>query len=323
MSDVGWPTPGGATLHLTAGHDFTWGYQLTDSAGNPTNFPAGNLFIEFPTVNSASFGIVGPASGSMWKFTVYGSVATITVPASIVNAIPNNAPWHLVWVPDPQIVFDSSGDTYAGTGTPTWTHNVAGDGLVVFANVLVNSSSPGTVTATCSGVAMTNLATVTNYYAAGGIWVSHFAFGLLNPPTGSTTVAMSISAPYFAVGSSLSYKNVASFEPAVTANKSGMMAMSVVSPGNRMVAQSFSGYTGALSNYTQRQRVYIPFSGAGYVALLLGDAPIGPIDHQPALTFSAINAGGGPWGGIAVPLVPKTVSSAAGYSTNSGLVSKV
>lgn len=328
MSDIGWPTPGDSTLNLTSGFDFTWSYRLNNSSGSPVNFPAGRLFLQFPTVDGASFGVPGPTSGSMWKWTIYGSVATITVPAAVVDLIPDGVPWHLVWVPADEARFDSAGSGSAGGSAPSWTHSIAGDAVVVFANLWTTTATPDPVTATCGGVEMDALATVANYYSAGA-YVSLYAFGLLNPPQGSTTISLDVdSVPsHFVAANSLSYFNVDSFEPSITqSNIAGQMKLKVHSTSNRMVSQSFSAYTYALSNYNQTQRFYFPFTSQGYPTLIMGDAPIQNVAHQPELVFTANQSTtypyAQPWAGIAVPMVPKAIATAAGYSTNSGVVSK-
>jgi hypothetical protein len=265
----------------------------------------------------------------VWKWTIYGSVATIKVPASVVNLVANGAPFYLVWTPADLVRHDSTGTgygNYSGVGNatpPSWSHTITGNAVVVFANVLVNSATPATVTATCGGVAMTSLATITNYYAFSPIWVSMYAFGLLNPPTGTSTISMSVSASHFATGNSVSYSGVDSFGPAVTTNNAGTTKMQVLSRQNRLVTQAFSLYNQfAIDNYNQNLRSVIPFSNIGNVGIVVGDAPSQAIDYQPGLEFSVNNSNGSPWAGIAVPLVPQATSIAAGYSINSGLVAK-
>jgi len=321
--DLGWPTPGGNSLNLTAGHDFAWSFQLRDPAGSPVNFPAGEAFLQFPTVDGASFGVTGPASGSLWRWTVYGSTATITVPAAVVDLIPDGAPWYFVWRPVALPRFDAAAAGVAGNGTPIWPHTISGNAVVAFCNIL--AATPGTVTATCDGVAMTKLASVTDYYAQDNK-VSLYAFGLLNPPTGTVSLAVSISEPHQVSTLSMSYFDVASFAPAVTAAGRGPTRMQVLLAGNALVAQAFSGYTGGLINYNQAQRGYWQFSNGVNVTMVAGDAPIQAVDHQPALEFSAGNTtwpAYNAWGGIAVPMTPPTVPSQAGYALSSGLVTVI
>lgn len=327
MTALGWPTPGGHTLNLTGGSDRQISFQLRDTNGDAVNFPAGEITLQFPTIDNASYGVTSPSSGSVWRWTIYGSVATITVPSAVVNLIPNNAPWYLVWNPAAQARIDAVGAGSTGSSTtPSFTHTINGNAIVLFCNIVTLGSTPGTVTATCGGVSMTALASVPNYYAISPTDnnVSMYAFGLINPPTGNQTVAMTFTdwgSKHQIAANSLSYFNVSTFGTPVADSGPGETTIKIMSAENRLVANAFSGYTGGFSSYSQALRYRFSFVNGDHVSMIMGDAPIQDIANQPALVFTSKNTSAG-WGGIAVPMVPKANPVAAGYAISSGLVAK-
>lgn len=319
---VGWPTPGGNTMYLHTGYDWSWSFQLKDANGNPCNFPSGNLYIDFPDASGISSGVSAPSSGSRWKLNVYGSIATGTVPKSIINSVPNGTSWYMVWVPDPQIRFDAVGDTYGGNSTVTWNHNITGNAVVAFANVNINGNTSATVTATCGGTAMTALGQVNNFYSASpsGTNLTLYAFGLLNPPTGTQAIALTVSPSHIVSANSLSYYDVGSFGTVSMISGPGLMRHNMFSTGPRTIVQAFSTYNGANSGYTQTQRSLIPVNS--YSPLIMGDANAALANNQPALQFSVSNSAGSNWASIAVPLNPKSTATGGGYSLRSGTVSR-
>lgn len=227
---------------------------------------------------------------------------TVTAPVPAI-ALTAAAPVMAVTatIPSPTVPFasyDATGAGYTGTGSPSWAHTIAGNGVVVFVDTWVSSSSP-TVTASVGGTAMTLQGVISNYYTSGGDYASVYAFVLENPPTGSQTISATCSGttPWIAANS-VSYNNVSGFGTAVTqAFTTANPSMSASSATGQMVAQAFGGYaTANFSAYSQTQR-YNKSTAFGNLAFVMGDA-----SGAGSVTFSATNAFAA-CGGIAIPIL--------------------
>lgn len=82
------------SLVLTRGRDFRWAFQNLDENGQPEDFPAGDLYFEFPYVLDGGDPVT-------WPFTIDGDTASIKVESTEVDDLPTRGvKWHLVWLPD-------------------------------------------------------------------------------------------------------------------------------------------------------------------------------------------------------------------------------
>lgn len=203
------------------------------------------------------------------------------------------------------VTYDATG---AGNISPVngatslpWSHTIAGNAVVV----LVTSWAPGTsetVTAQVGSTSMSLLASITNIYHFDN-YLSVYAFGLLNPPTGAQTVSISITDTSQVVANSVSYNDVDSFGTPVTASAlDGSPAMAAASSSGDMLAQIFGAYAPTtFSTYSQTQRWVQGTESFQGLATVVGDAP-----GATSVTFTATESGSPntAWGGIIVPLNP-------------------
>lgn len=152
--------------------------------------------------------------------------------------------------------------------------------------------------ATYDSVTMTSLGMVQD--AAGSASFVEL-FGLLNPPTGSKTWAVTVqnggNTGRALIGAPISYNGVASFG-AVYTNFGSSSAMTVVATSavNEMVVQAFEAQA-AISSYDKTSRLAGTVAGHS-TAIQAGDA-VG----TASISFGAIVASGN-WAGIAARLVP-------------------
>lgn len=79
------------TLVLTRGRDFKWTFENLDDAGELVDYPAGQLYFEFPKLLTADV-------PKKWTFTISGATATLKVESAEANTVPARAVWHLVFL---------------------------------------------------------------------------------------------------------------------------------------------------------------------------------------------------------------------------------
>lgn len=148
---------------------------------------------------------------------------------------------------------------------------------------------------------MTELYSVGTYYTLAGPY-NHWivAYGLLNPPTGSRSIAWTSSVNAYTTLNSMSYTNVSSFGTPVGAssNADGNATVTVPSDGAGMVAAGFGSYgTTTFSGFTKTQRYNVSYAAGATLAAVGGDAAGGG-----NVTIAA--TGTTTWGGIGIPLQP-------------------
>ena len=198
------------------------------------------------------------------------------------------------------VTFDAVGAGFLASSTtgpsPSWSHSIAGNGIIAFLQVFTNNASP-TVSASCGGTTMTQLGSPVAYLATSGYYAIVYAFGLLTPPTGSQTVSFTITGPtaHDYIANSMSFNNVTGFgTPVTNSGSTGNPSLTASSVTNQMVANVFSGYTTSFSAYNQTQE-YNQGLGAASLSFVMGYAP-----GASSVSFSA--TGSQPWGGIAIPV---------------------
>lgn len=214
------------------------------------------------------------------------------------------------WKP---VLFDAVGASgYNSSGTSfSWTHVIAADANAVLACCTIWCPGYGiTVTATVGSTPMTQLSAISDW--SSGVWhyQNQYTFGLLNPPTGTQTITVTIAGTdCMSVGNSVSYKNVEAFGTPVTSSETGTTATTTVASNiQQMVVVAFASAlsdppstVGSYTSFNQTVRSNIA-GGANYPPIIIGDAP-----GATSVTFTATkpNSSGG---GIAVP-----VRAASGY----------
>lgn len=99
MADIGLALESGS-LTVVAGRDFKWSIVHLDDNDQPSNYPAGDLYIEFPETSPVT----------KWFFTIAGSLATLKVEHTAVALIPDRSNCQLVFLPTGE----------AAGGDPEW-----------------------------------------------------------------------------------------------------------------------------------------------------------------------------------------------------------
>ena len=205
----------------------------------------------------------------------------------------------LAWV-----AYDATGaGANASAASLSWSHTISGNAVVAWFSAAVDSST-ASATAQVGTTAMTQLASLINIANASGVYLHMFAFGLLNPPTGSQTITASTSSgtTRYLAANSVSYFRVSSFgTPATTTGTGTTASQSVTSTPGRTVAQAFTDIAaapGSFSAYSPTQRSNIAAVSGTNKALVIGDGP-----GAATVNFSATQPSSA-YGGIAVPLIP-------------------
>lgn len=211
--------------------------------------------------------------------------------------------------------FDSIGGTYQGlilvNGTASISHTVGSGATCVLAPLLTFSAGYATVTATATyaGQAMTQLGMVRNFTNDGTYGGEFFLFGYVNTttmPTGTQTIQITYANnggynDYTSLGS-VAYRGVAAFGTCTTVTGSGAACSQTVTatPGD-LVFNCFAKWTATFANYTQTQRLNIPYSAGNGEAIVAGDGAA----TTTSVTFGTNEASMG-YAGIGVPLQPIT-----------------
>lgn len=214
--------------------------------------------------------------------------------------------------------FDAAGAGNSGAGTTaataTWSHTASADANAVVVGMrwahrgtfLTPSGTP-TRTATYGGDPMTSLGVVGLNNAAltesNGTFIYQEFFGLLNPPTDTQTVEVTVERPGVASvtveATSLSYRAVSAFGSvsAVAGTEAGTsLSQTVVSAPNEMVVQMFTAASSPVTNYSQTMRFVGMANGIGFV---IGDAP-----GAQSVPVTALRATGVDYAGLALRLTP-------------------
>ena len=171
---------------------------------------------------------------------------------------------------------------------------------------LWSTSNPTTVTATCGGVSMTLLQAFGNSFTVSALPAGQWVFGLLNPPTGSQTVSVTVTGggtTEDGYWNSCSYRNVGGFGTAVThtATSTSMSVGPVTSSSNQLIFALFSPgatSTSTISAFSGASRVNAAWSSAVNFATLLGDQ-----SGAASPTLTATDSVSNPYGAIAVPMI--------------------
>jgi hypothetical protein len=209
------------------------------------------------------------------------------------------------------IVFDAlgAGTTGSKSGTATWsqTHVIGVQANSIFAFFQVwSTSTPSACTATCGGVNMIQIKFSAAIFSVSSDPCSIALFGLLNPPTGSQSVAVTLTGggtTEDGFQDSVSYRNVSGWGVPVT-NTATSTSMTVgpipVELGGLALCMFVPGATStstisAFSGTTRKNQAWS--SGVNFTALIGDEAKTGPV------TLTATNSASDPYGAVALPLL--------------------
>jgi hypothetical protein len=191
------------------------------------------------------------------------------------------------------VTFDAAGAGYnAGGASGSWAHTISGNAVLV--GVACSANPPTVKVGTTS---MTSLGTPINL---GGSF-NYFIFGLLNPPTGAQTIAVT-NGSLFTNGDSVSYSGVGSIGTYATTSGSGTTISQTVSSASGQMVFHVCGKNldGTFGAYNQTQR-YSGGTPGNSPPLLMGDAP-GAGSVSFTVTISSTS-----WMSLAALLIPSPI----------------
>lgn len=194
--------------------------------------------------------------------------------------------------------YESVGAGYkSGGDTCSWSHTIGATATALLVPVLCNNSTAAAVTV--GGTAMTKLCTQVTITTGGTLYL--YLFGMLNPPTGTKTIAVTGANAYL-IANSVAYNNVAGFgcpQVKVGSGTSVGQTATTSNPG-RLWFQAFGTLGNAtLASYSQNERWSGYTAGSAY-PLTMGDAAAA----TTSTAFAATNGNTNGFGSIAVELMP-------------------
>ena len=200
--------------------------------------------------------------------------------------------------------YDSTGTgAHAHASSWSYSHTIGATANALVVMISTWSDPEPTITATCDGVAMTLIGAKFNYYYGSGGYGAVRLFGLLNPPTGTKTIALSATSGAYAGVNSVAYTNVTSFGNAVTTSGSTEVPTVTVPTGpGQMVVGGFGGWNGsAFTTPSGTTRFNVPYTFGVEFAHLYQDTAA--LDRKTETTLTTA-AGVSHWGAVGIPLIP-------------------
>lgn len=195
-------------------------------------------------------------------------------------------------------IFDSVGAGYKlGGDTGSWSHTIGANATALIATVFCTNSTAAAVTV--DGTPMTKIATQLTVTTGGTQYI--YVFGMLNPPTGTKTIAVTGAAAYL-IGNSVSYSNVAGFGGIQTSTGSGTSITQTLTPTapGRVFFHAFGTFgNAALTSYSGSERWAGYTSGSAY-PLTLGDVGVSTLNP---ISVTATNGNTNGFGGVAIELM--------------------
>lgn len=265
-----------------------------------------------------------------WVTTTAGATPQITYKGALRIAHPRVGPQAMrrnfrrkpraqYVVPVPE--FDSLGGGAKSSGTSwSWSHTIGSNAkAIIVVGSAVSTAGWPIFSGTVGGVALDVLGHQYHGYD-GTYFYSTFILGMLNPPTGTQTVAVSSTTSSAATGmNSLAYSNVAAFDEPIYQPMSGVDGsttnyVALVANAGTMTApaakanQLFVGgfnpiaATTAWSSVTPNQRFNNTWSSGQNFPLIVGDARNGQ-------TLTATYGASGNYGAVGIQLSPTAMPS--------------
>ncbi len=203
------------------------------------------------------------------------------------------------------VAYDSTGGGASGQlSSWSWSHTIGADATALVVMVSTYSNPEPTITVTCDGTPMTLIGSRFNYYYDGFAYCAVRVYGLLNPPTGTKTIAASATNFCYCAGmNSVAYKNVSSFGNEVTnfGTTDVPTITATTGPGQMLVGAFGAHYPTGFTRPSGTNRFNVPWTSAVELAHLYQDYPA--LDRQGETTLTTA-AGVGHWGSVGIPLIP-------------------
>lgn len=253
------------------------------------------VVVEIVTVGSGTYNVVGFTNGIPTHTSIYPkglgasrvpSYATVAYDAVGGGAkSPTSAPT--------VDAVGAGGTSLSSVGTVSYSHTIASDATCILIGV-VQAGTSGNATVTVGGVAATQ---VKYSFITTDFYVSVYA--LMNPPTGTKTVTVTLAGNYL-TSNSVSYKGVTGIGLGVSANSSGTSPTQTISAtANTMVFQVLGAQgINSFSAYSKTSRWSLAGS-ANSCTTLVGDF----IGSSGSNTGSATLSGSTNWASAMVPLI--------------------
>lgn len=206
------------------------------------------------------------------------------------------------------ISFDAAGTAATGYhSSANIAHTLAGGATALLAAVNVYGTSAITLTAEIGSKPLTLLGTEQYGLYSSNPWLypfgSLYLFGLIDPPTGSQTIAVSSSPAVYMTAQSVSYIGALGFDtPAASNGALSQVTAASTKPAARLVAAHGITPRANAFTYNQSKRALVNASSADQV-LMLGDAPGAPY----VVSAAAMSTYTPDWGAVAVNLLPAPV----------------
>ena len=209
------------------------------------------------------------------------------------------------------IAFDAvgGGGTKAGAGTMSWTHNINGNFLLIYAPYY--NVGGFTMTATVGGQDISANTDYYTWYNDGSNFIHMRWYWMYNPPQGSQSVVITYSGggPVRSSANSLSYTNVGTFLGPLTTGASNATptgtAMKMTTGGIYVCGMSGNFSSAApgtsYSAFSKTQRYNQPGISSLAQPLVIGDTAGSASDVTFTATQPSCN-----WGTVIFPLVPTT-----------------
>lgn len=200
--------------------------------------------------------------------------------------------------------YESTGaGAHAHASSWSYSHTIGASAQALIVMVSTWAEVEPTITATCGGTPVPLIGEKYNYYQGYGGYGSVRLFGLLSPPTGSRTIAVSATTSAYAGVNSVAYTNVSSFGAAVTnSGTTESPTITVATKPGQVVVGAFGGWNDA--RFTQPSgtaRFNVPYTYGVEFAHLYQDT--GALDRKTETTLTT-SAGVSHWGVIGIPLQP-------------------
>lgn len=263
-----------------------WNY-VTLPALNQINATPGDLYaIEYIVRGTGTYNIVGKTMSAQLP---YHPTAIPAYPAAS----------RAIDIP-PTIDAVSSGATSTASNTPnplTWSHTIGADANCIIVGIHGYTSGGTSDSATCGGVAMTQVGSTYSY--GSGYFIKYFM--LMNPGSGTKTINYSYSGgSWFTAGVSWSLKNVTTVGTVAGASGTGTSVSQTVSssPNQFLLNVIGSGGSNSISAYNRTQRYNVGWASGIRNANLFGDV----VGSSSSLNLTATLSASSVWASAVLPI---------------------
>lgn len=212
-----------------------------------------------------------------------------------------------------------AGGSVAFGSSLTISHTIGASATAIVVSVMNNETS--SITATSVKIGATSFTQLAIATPTGGLGTGNIQlFGLLNPPTGTQSIVITMSTSTYLDAGSVSYNGVTALGTGVSnkANSpaSTSMSLSVTNASGGMVVCAFgdNDSSGSVSAYSGTSRYTIAGAGFQHYPQVLGDSStVGTVN------FTATAPGTSGWGAVGVPLSGVASISSLKDTFNNGI----